>query len=1638
MWKIVIQNLFTVSWGDLRDLDNFRQYSVILLHTGGDILIALIYYLILALLIYWVNRRKDFPERQAYIWLGIFLFACGTIKILDLWVLEYPADLFPELTRFLLILVSMFTASMLLPKLPKVLALPTSDQFAAIDKTLQVEIQQRLKAENLLKKLVAVTATVTGNQFFSTLVEQLATSLEVPYVLITHIHPENPQKLQILAFWSKGELQQQIECDRLGIPCELVINTATLQFYNDGLPEQFPQAEILKTIKAVSYLGVPLLNGKQQAIGTLCILSDQPLRNETTTQAILTLFAARVVAEIQREQAELARRQSYNQLEIRVNEATAGLRSRTAELETVNANLEREIQERVAAEFSILTSGIRLRKQQVGLLELAQSPNIFEGNLTQAMSEITQIAARTLNVSRSGIWFYTEDQSQLSCAYLYPNSTYSPNKIEISLDRSQCSTYFAAIDTQRVISTANAHTDERTQQLSTVYLRPHSITALLTVPIRFHGEILGVISLEDGHSRDWAVEEQNFTTYLAQMTSLALESQERKQAETALKSSQRWVQQIADASPGILYLYDLQHQRNLYVNRTIADILGYSAIEIQQMSQNFFQVFMHPEDLAGLSDYYAQMSIGCEGDVFEIEYRMKHRDGHWLWLMSRDTVFSCNESGQPQQILGTAHDITEVKLADTQLRNSKQLLQLVIDNIPQLIFWKDCNSIYLGCNQNFAQVVGLNTPEQIVGKRDDDLPCVQQKARRFEHRQPQAIANDLSEYHLIEAQLNVEGKPIWLDTHKIPLHDVEGHAIGILSTYEDITERKQAEEKLRASEASLATAQRVAHVGNWELEIQTQKLSWSDELFRMFGRDLAQAEPRYVELVKQIHPADRPLWRHQVRQLLEFGQSTEFDCRIIRSDGSIRHIEARGQGIFNSQGQIIRAMGTTLDITERKRSEQALRNMAEREQAFSKVLRRMRQSLDLETIFNSTTVELQEAFKSDRVVIYQFLPDWSGKFVAESVSAEWRPLLDTKTSDSNVENAVSENECTVQELVSIQDTYLKDTQGGLYRQGVTYLCVNDIYEANFSDCYVELLEQFQARSYITVPIFCGTQLWGLLATYQNATPRQWEESEIRIMVQIGIQLGVAVQQAELLTKTQQQAEELQLAKETADAANKAKSEFLANMSHELRTPLNAILGFTQLMHNDPALSGEYQQYIHIISQAGEYLLNLINDILEMSKIEAGQLTLNENCFDLHCLLNSLEEMLQLKAKLKGLQLQFDCDLNVPQFIATDDKKLRQVLINLLNNAIKFTESGYVTLRVFSQPLLKHGSFSGDNQSELVKQLTPILPASESLSEAPTNHPNHLELIPIYFEVEDTGLGIAPHELDRLFEAFSQTEAGFKSSEGTGLGLPISQRFVQLMGGEIKVSSQPGVGSIFAFKIIVKPADSTSVESVNYSQKVVGLATQQRIDRILVVEDKFSNRLLLLKLLQSIGFDVKEAHNGQEAITIWSSWKPDLIFMDIRMPVMNGYEATQYIKSTPEGNQTVIIALTASAFEEDRQMILSAGCDDFIRKPFQEEEILTVIRQHLGVEYLYADPNDLRASSILNTAADSDFILDSNALKVMPPDWIQQLYQTASQCSDVLTYHLIEQIPPENSQLANKLRELVSNFRFDRIMELAKH
>jgi two-component system sensor histidine kinase/response regulator len=401
----------------------------------------------------------------------------------------------------------------------------------------------------------------------------------------------------------------------------------------------------------------------------------------------------------------------------------------------------------------------------------------------------------------------------------------------------------------------------------------------------------------------------------------------------------------------------------------------------------------------------------------------------------------------------------------------------------------------------------------------------------------------------------------------------------------------------------------------------------------------------------------------------------------------------------------------------------------------------------------------------------------------------------------------------------------------------------------------------------------------------------------------------------------------------------------------------------------------------------------------MSKIEAGRVTLDENNFDLYGLLDSIERMLQLKATSKGIQLICDRTPQVPQYVRTDESKLRQVLINLLGNAIKFTQEGSVTLRV--------------SVAKGKKQLT------------------------LYFEVEDTGPGIAPDEFDKLFEAFGQTATGLKSNHGTGLGLPISQKFVQLMGGEITVTSVPGRGAKFTFDIQVSLLEETPIETTQpIFKKVIGLAPNQPTYRIMVVEDRLTNRLLLVQLLRWWGFEVREACDGQEAVAIWESWQPHLIWMDMRMPVMNGYEATKTIRASLNGQATVIIALTASAFEEDRQIILSAGCDDFVRKPFREEELLFKMSQYLGVRYLYQEEAHQIESRRQNLQEVPNYDI---ALQIasMPAQWVEQLDYAASQGSDILIFELIKQIPAENSALIIALTDLAESFQFEEVIKLAQ-
>lgn len=537
-------------------------------------------------------------------------------------------------------------------------------------------------------------------------------------------------------------------------------------------------------------------------------------------------------------------------------------------------------------------------------------------------------------------------------------------------------------------------------------------------------------------------------------------------------------------------------------------------------------------------------------------------------------------------------------------------------------------------------------------------------------------------------------------------------------------------------------------------------------------------------------------------------------------------------------------------------------------------------------------------------------------------------------------------------------------------------------------------------------------------------PPWWETTWFRILAAMGIivlifagyqwrvraiqrrnfalQTEVDRQTAALQARTVElQASESQLihARDAAEAANRAKSAFLANMSHELRSPLNAILGFTQLVNRTRALPDEVYDNVRVVLRSGEHLLSLINQVLDLSKIEAGHMALNETDFDLYRMLDDVEDMFVLAAEDKRLTLTFSRSASVPRYITGDMTKLRQTLINLISNAIKFTDSGHVSVRV----------------------------KNISAEDAPQDAP-----VTLSFEVEDSGVGIDADELSSLFDAFAQTTSGRKLQEGTGLGLAISRNFVRLMGGDIRVTSTQGVGTTFTFDIVCQIASEVTVASRHFNKQIIGIAPDQPEFRILVVDDKRTNRQLLVKLLEPLGFKMLEAENGTRAVKLAPDFAPHLILMDIRMPLMDGFEATRQIRDLPIGKTTKIVALTASVYDEERVAVLAAGCDEFIRKPVQTDLLFDVLTRQIGVRYVYdegtLEPDPTHVLSLEAT---------QSAIKRIPAEVIARL-STALELGDIANIEsAIIEIRKTDGTLADTLTHMVDRFQFNELLGLLK-
>ena len=451
--------------------------------------------------------------------------------------------------------------------------------------------------------------------------------------------------------------------------------------------------------------------------------------------------------------------------------------------------------------------------------------------------------------------------------------------------------------------------------------------------------------------------------------------------------------------------------------------------------------------------------------------------------------------------------------------------------------------------------------------------------------------------------------------------------------------------------------------------------------------------------------------------------------------------------------------------------------------------------------------------------------------------------------------------------------------------------------------------------------------------------------------------------------------------------------FLAHMSHELRTPLNAILGFSAIVRRDAHLSDEHRKDLAIVGNSGEHLLGLIDEVLDMAKIETGSTGVEIIAADVHSLVIDTVNMLRERAEAKNLDLLVNIAAGCPQFVRTDPVKLRQVITNLIGNAVKYTEKGTIGIELDAAP--------GAGSTEVM----------------------------LHFDIKDTGIGIGPEDHARIFQPFVQVGKA-PATKGTGLGLSISRHSVQLLGGTIQVDSTPGRGSRFHVEVpvqLAQAAEVTAATATANAQQVIGLRPGQPEYRILIVEDQRENWMLLQHLLETTGFKVRVAEDGLQAVEEFKAWCPHFIWIDVRLPGIDGLEATKRIRRLPGGSKVKIVAVTASAFASQRGDVIAAGCDDFLRKPYRSNEIFECMARHIGVEYV------LRASSDTKSVGTIAETVDAEDLASLPAALRDAIERAVVSLDPARIAVVVSKVSKENGPLGIVLEHLADKLAYSRIL-----
>ena len=1037
------------------------------------------------------------------------------------------------------------------------------------------------------------------------------------------------------------------------------------------------------------------------------------------------------------------------------------------------------------------------------------------------------------------------------------------------------------------------------------------------------------------------------------------------------------------------------------VNPACIELLGYSSRETL--------IATEPADLWIDADRHRAWltQLAETGFVGHFEARLRRPDGTVIW--TRGTTRSIvDDEGVVVGYRGSIEDITEAKKAQQEL----DILVSVIEQSAEAVVLTDLDGRITYVNPALERTSGYCAAE-LRGQKPGMLKSGQHGEAFYRYLWHTIISGRVWNGLLVNR--HKDGSLYQEEATIFPIRDEEGTTLHYAAVKRDVTERVHTLKRLEQRTLELATLNALAEALSSSLRVEDMLDEALSRIVFALGFDgglitLAEERTGVLEVLSYAGLPVSTLDEIKQRGLdgmpcgIVFREQRPLRIEDLNLESSLYAPEMRKSGLRAYAGTPIVHQGRCLGVLSL--FDRKAHPLSESEHhLLSAVSHQIGVAVEHARLFESTQQRVQElsllhdvAIAAVSEVNVQETLHRAAEALSEAMGGVFvaLALLDEPTKSLHIRASAG------RPLDHIEHLVLRLGEGitGWVAQHGEPALANDVradprYVEGWSD----------TRSELSVPLLAEGRVIGVL-NVESPQAGAFTPEDQRLLSTLASTLVSIIERARLFEEVsaaraelEARAQELSVANDRLQELDRLKSEFLANMSHELRTPLNAILGFAQLLGRGRTLSPEQRQSVQVISGSGEHLLAMINDILDMSKIEAGRVTLDATDFDLHQTLTSVEAMMRVRAEAKGLRLMVECD-QVPRYVRSDQRKLRQVLINLLSNAIKFTHNGDIVLRVEHVAARDDGATGTDT---------------------------------LHFEVIDSGVGIAADEIDALFEPFAQTRSGREAQQGTGLGLPISRKFVQMMGGELTVSSEVGTGSTFTFDVQLERADQATVTADQTPRRVVGLAPDQPPYRILVVDDQAENRLLVRELLGAVGFEVDEAADGQEAIDRHATWRPHLILMDMRMPGMDGYEATQRIKATAEGQATVIVALTASAFDEDRTLTLSAGCDDYVRKPFRESDLLAALARCLGVRYVYADDKATPQQSADQPPDGSQL---AAAIASLPSHWVADLHSAASRARADLIVDLASRLERDQVAVAQALVRLAGDFRFDTILSLA--